>query len=175
MRLLPAVPALLIAACSPQAKVELAKTATGCSVEQATYAERQNGYELRFRPGKPWEMGGSTESVFELVSPKGETAWGYIASNMGTSRPAGSLFLGCGRPGPDDGAMSEEQINACRIWTNVVYALGEGSAEMMPSANEDAPRAILLSDLGRKVRYSDMVMNPGDEPWDVFDFKTCAK
>lgn len=148
--------------------------ATGCAVEHATYVERQNGYELRFRPAQPWETGGSVESVFELARG-GETAWGYIASNMGTSRPVGSLFLGCARPGPDDGAISEEAIEACRIWTNVVYALGNGAAEMMPSAKEDAPRSVLLADLGRKVRYSDMVMNPGEEPWDVFDFKACSQ
>jgi hypothetical protein len=32
-----------------------------------------------------------------------------------------------------------------------------------------------MTDLGRKIRYSDVVTSPGEEPWDVFDFKRCAK
>jgi hypothetical protein len=36
------------------------------------------------------------------------------------------------------------------------------------------PDRLLLTDLGRKIRYS-MVSSPGEEPWDVFDFKRCTK
>ena len=39
----------------------------GCPLERATYAEGDNGYELRFHQPKEWEMYGMTESVFELV------------------------------------------------------------------------------------------------------------
>lgn len=155
---------------------ELGETASkiDCPLAKATYTEPQKGYELRFRAAQPWELTGMTESVFDLAFPTGETAWGFIASNMGTSRDVGALFYGCARPGPDDVDLTEAQVAECRIWDNLVYSLNSGEPGYMPSEDSPAPERILLTDLGRKVRYAGPVDGPGDEPWDVFTFKSCA-
>lgn len=84
----------LEAAAKPVEPVELGQTVSSidCPLKKAVYGEPQAGRELRFRAGKPWEMHGMTESVFDLVSPKGEVLWGEIASNMETSRDVGAVF-----------------------------------------------------------------------------------
>ncbi len=71
---------------------------TGCLLENAVYAERENGYELRFRPVRSWEARGMTESVFDLVMLDGRRLWGEISGNMGTSRDVGRLDWGCRSP-----------------------------------------------------------------------------
>lgn len=147
----------------------------GCTFQNAIYTERDNGYELQFRKPKPWESIGMVEAVFDLVMPDGRRLWGEIAGNMGTSRSEGRVFFGCSRPGPDGDDLSEEQYDACRQWEGVVYAIVDGAPEMLPFADDAAPKMLLLTDLGRQIRYSDVVSNPGDEPWDVFTYKACAK
>lgn len=150
-------------------------SSTGCNVENAVYAERDNGYELRFHKGKPWEFGGMIESVFELVMPDGTRLWGNIASNMGTSRDVGRLYHGCPAPTADEYLLDDDVEADCRQWEGVVYALNKGEPGFMPGEGREAPDRILLTDLGRKIRYSGLVLGPGDEPWDVFDFKRCVK
>jgi len=159
------------------APVELGETPSSiaCPVERAIYSEPQAGWELRFRPGRPWEMIGMTGNVMELTRADGTVLWGDISSNMGTSRDVGSLFHGCNRPGADDPDLTEAQYDACRQWDGVVYSLNKGEPGYMQAQGGVAPERILLTDLGRKLRYSELVDGPGGEPWDVFDFKSCAE
>lgn len=160
---------------APADPAELGVTASSidCPMEQAIYTEPQNGFELRFRRGESWEMGGMTDNIFDLVFPDGRTAWGYISSNMGTSRNTGHIFHGCKRPGPDDGNMSEQEIADCQVWEGIAYSLNKGEPGFMSSESGAAPERVLMTDLGRKIRYA-LVDGPGDEPWDVFTFKSCA-
>ena len=184
--------ALVLAACGPQgqapkpaepvaaaetAPVELGETQStiDCPIEKAVYSEPQAGWELRFREGKPWEMTGMTTSIMELVRKDGAVLWGEISGNMGTSRDVGRLFFGCTRPGAEDDDLTEEQYAACKQWEGVTYSLNKGEPGYMPGEGANAPERILMTDIGRKLRYSDVVSNPGDEPWDVFDFKACEK
>lgn len=183
--------ALVLAACGRQAEApkpaepavpvaidpfELGETQStiDCPLEKAIYTEPQAGWELRFREGKPWEMRGMTESIMELASKDGTVLWGEIASNMGTSRDVGYLFHGCNRPGAEDDDLTEEQYDACRQWSGVVYSLNKGEPGYMPGEGANAPERILMTDIGRKLRYA-VVSGPGEEPWDVFDFKSCGK
>jgi len=182
--------ALVLAACGQPAEppkpaepapaaaepVELGETQSTieCPLEQAIYSEPQAGWELRFRHGQPWEMRGMTESIMELVAKDGTVLWGEIASNMGTSRDVGRLFRGCNRPGAEDDDLTDEQYADCRQWEGVVYSLNKGEPGYMPGEGANAPERILMTDIGRKLRYS-VVSGPGEEPWDVFDFKSCAK
>ena len=157
---------------SEPAELGVTASAVDCSMEQAVYSEPQKGFELRFRRGESWEMVGMTDSIFDLVFPDGRTAWGYISSNMGTSRNTGHIFHGCNRPGPDDGNMSEQAIAECQVWEGLAYSLNKGEPGYMPSEGSNAPERVLMTDLGRKIRYA-LVDGPGDEPWDVFTFKSC--
>ena len=165
------------AVATPVAAVELGQTASSidCPLEKATYGEPQAGWELRFRKGESWEMRGMTESVFELVRADGTVVWGEIASNMGTSRDVGRAYFGCARPGRDDQDLTEAQYDACRLWEGVVYSLNGSEPGFMPYQEGSAPERLLMTDVGRKLRYSDLVSGPGGEPWDVFTFKSCAK
>jgi hypothetical protein len=147
---------------------------TACKLENAIYAERENGYELHFRKGASWEMGGMTEAVFDLVMPDGRRLWGTIASNMGTSRDVGRLYFGCPSPTAEGPDPTDEEYDACKQWEGVVYGINKGEPAMMAGDIGLAPERLLLTDLGRKIRYS-MVDGPGQEPWDVFDFKRCTK
>lgn len=148
---------------------------TSCRLENAIYAERENGYELHFRPGQPWEMRSTTESVFHLAMPDGRRLWGDISGNMGVSRDVGRLYWGCPSPTPDGPDLTDEEYENCLQWEGVVYSLNKGEPGMMPVEGDPAPERLLLTDLGRRIRYSDVVSSPGEEPWDVFDFKRCAK
>jgi hypothetical protein len=111
----------------------------------------------------------------ELVAPDGRKLWGNISSNMGTSRDVGRIYHGCPSPAADADLLTDEEYDACQQWEGVVYALNKGEPDLMPSEGEKAPERILMTDLGRKIRYSDVVTGPGEEPWDVFDFKRCVK
>jgi hypothetical protein len=148
---------------------------TGCSLKNAIYSEPENGYEVRFRPGKSWEMRGMTESIFDLVTPGGVKLWGEIASNMGTSRDVGRVFYGCPAPTRDADNLADEEYEACLQWEGVVYSLENGEPGFMPYQDGPAPARILMTDIGRQIRYSEVVSSPGEEPWDVFDFKRCVK
>jgi hypothetical protein len=145
-----------------------------CQLRHAVYADPDNGFELRFRPGETWEYPGMTDAVIDMVTPGGEILWGSITSNMGTSRNVGHLFYGCPAPSADGDDLTEEQYDQCRQWEGVVYALDKGEPGLLPSEEEPAPERLLLTDLGRKIRYSDVVSSPGEEPWDVLDFKRCT-
>jgi hypothetical protein len=112
--------------------------------------------------------------VFDLVAPDGRKLWGNISSNMGTSRDVGRIYHGCPSPAADADLLTDEAYDACQQWEGVVYALNKGEPDLMPSEGEKAPERILMTDLGRKICYSDVVTGPGEEPWDVFDFKRCV-
>lgn len=145
-----------------------------CPLEHAVYTDGDLGYELKFRPAKPWELPGMTDAVYELTLPDGRELWGSVTSNMGTSRQVGALFFGCDRPGPDDGTMSEAQVAECQVWRNNVYGVVEGRAVGLPFSDQPAPPSLLFADLGRALRYS-VLSGPGEEPWDQFDFQRCAE
>jgi hypothetical protein len=169
-----AVAAVAVMALVQPALAQGRESSTGCSLENAVYTERENGYELRFHKGKPWEFGGMIESVFELVMPDGTRLWGNIASNMGTSRDVGRLYLGCPAPTAAAYVLDDDVEEECRRWEGVVYAINKGEPGFMPGEGGSAPDRILMTDLGRKIRYT-VVESPGQEPWDVFDFKRCVK
>lgn len=157
----------LVAAFTTQATAEEV-----CTLEHAVYTDGELGYALKFRPAKSWELPGMTSVIYELTLPDGRQLWGGISSNMGTSREIGSLYSGCDRPGPDDGNLTEEQIDACRVWHNNVYALIDGRVAGVPFADEPAPPSLILADLGRALRYT-VLTSPGEEPWDQFDLTGC--
>jgi len=164
---------LLAAACAALATPAFAQVK--CELQHAVYADPENGFELRFRSGESWEYPGMTDAIIDMVTPDGKKLWGSITSNMGTSRQVGHLYYGCKQPGRDDDDLTEEQYEACRQWEGVVYGINKGEPGFLPFQDEPAPERILLTDLGRQLRYSDVVDGPGDEPWDVLNFKRCSK
>jgi hypothetical protein len=150
-----------------------AAAAQACPMTLALYSDPQGGVELRFRAAQPWESGGSVSHVMELALPDGQVLWGRITGNMGTSRDEGHLYSGCPAPSPE-GEPSEEELADCLAWEGVVYALQDAKIAPMPFADEKAPPALVLADLGRQLRYS--VMTGGEEPvWDQLNLTGCAE
>jgi hypothetical protein len=148
-----------------------------CPGERAIYTQPESGYALHFYWGESWETSGAgmLTAMFRLVFPDGERVLkGRITGNMGTSRDVGWLEHGCREVGPDDAILTEEEMEACTVWRGLVYALGDHSADFVPFIEEPAARTLLLTDLGRTLRYSEFVSSPGEEPWDVFHLTGCA-
>lgn len=146
--------------------------AQACPMTLALYADTATGTELRIRTPAPWE-GASTYAI-ELALRDGRVLWGRIGQNLGTSRDLGQLYSGCDRPGPEDMPLSEETAAACMAWEGVVYALQDGTVGALPQPAEKAPESLILTDLGRKLRYA-VFDGPGDEPWDQFLLHGCAE
>ena len=148
--------------------------ADACPMTLALYADTATGAELRFRAGQPWELGGMTSHVMELALPDGRVLWGMITENMGTSRDMGWLFLGCDRPGPDDAPLDDALSAQCRVWSGVVYALDAGKAGFTPLPEDKAPESLILTDVGRQLRY-EVMDGPAGEIWDQFTLTGCAE
>lgn len=147
--------------------------AQACPLTLALYAEPQGQLELRFHTAQSWETAGSTSHVMELALPDGRELWGRITQNQGTSRDEGHLYFGCDAPSPE-GEPEPEALQDCLAWEGVVYALQDGRIETMPAASEKAPKALVLADLGRQLRYS--VMQGDEAPvWDQLDLSGCAE
>lgn len=146
--------------------------AQACPMTLALYADTATGTELRIRTPAPWE-GASTYAI-ELALHDGRVLWGRIGQNLGTSRDLGQLYSGCDRPGPEDTPLSEEAAAECMAWEGVVYALQDGTVGSLPQPAEKAPESLILTDLGRKLRYA-VFDSPGEEPWDQFLLHGCAE
>lgn len=154
---------------------------TDCPQERAIYTERENGYRLSFRTPDPWETAANVGAVLELRFPGGETVWGTTWMPNGTSWNQADLLHGCKLPGPIDEATGDPlpgstsaELDACRIWKGVIYNLTGNDVDYLPFRDEPAAETILLTNLGPVIRYSGLVLGPGDEPHDVFTFKACA-
>ena len=148
--------------------------AQACPMTLALYADTATGTELRIRTPAPWEGSGSSTYAIELALHDGRVLWGQIGQNLGTSRDVGQLYSGCDRPGPEDMPLSEEGAAECMVWEGVVSALQDGTVGALPLPAEKAPESLILTDLGRKLRYA-VFDSPGDEPWDQFRLHGCAE
>lgn len=147
--------------------------AGACPMSLAIYTEPQSGFEVRFRVAQPWEQVGQVDHMIELGLPDGRVLWGQIAQNMGVSRTVGTLYLGC-PPHSQDGPTPDEQLEGCRAWQGVVYALKDGRIAPVPFAEEEAPPSLILADFGRQLRYS-VMDGPEIEIWDQLDVTGCAE
>ena len=153
--------------------------AAGCEQSQAVYTERQNGYELRFHAPERWEASANTVAIVELAFPDRETTvWGPIWLPNGTSHDRIRLYHGCELPGieEDEPGSGEAELNACLVWEGVVLALADNDIAELPWFDAAPPaQTLLLPNLGPTIRYSGLVLGPGDEPHDVFTLAGCAE
>ncbi len=156
------------------AAVAVAGVAMACPMERAVYVEPETGAKLHFRAAESWEQAGMTKHVMDLDLPDGRKLWGVIGENMGTSRDTGNLFLGCERPGPDSTLPTEAEMAECRVWSGVVYALAGSRIADTPYPQDEAPPALILSDVGRQLRYA-VMDGPQDAMWDQFNLESCTE
>jgi hypothetical protein len=158
--------------------------AAHCTQDHAVYTERDNGYVLTFRPPLPWEASANTMAVVDLSFPDGETRlWGTIWLPNGTSHDRIRLVTqDCKLPAFDpavdidpSAGSTEQELQACTVWEGVIYALADNDiAELGWFDGGLAASTVLLPNVGPTIRYSGLVLSPGDEPHDVFTFKGCS-
>lgn len=157
-------------------------TLAACPQQLALYTEKDNGYELRFRSPAPWEASPNVGAILELAFPDGTTIWGTTWMPNGTSWNQADLFSGCKLPGPIDEASGDplpgsthEELEACKVWQGVIYNLSGNDIDWLPFREDPAAETILLTNLGPTIRYSGLVLSPGDEPHDVFTLSGCQE
>jgi hypothetical protein len=154
-----------------------------CPQERAIYTEKDNGYVLTFRTPEPWEASANTLAILDLAFPDETHIWGHIWIPNGTSHNKIEFFTGdCELPkftpgidiDPTDGSTQEE-LEACSVWSGVILALANDDIAGLPWFDSaGAAKTVLLPNIGPTIRYSGLVLSPGDEPHDVFTFKRCG-
>jgi hypothetical protein len=159
--------------------------ATDCPQNRAIYTERDNGYRLSFRPTLPWEASANTMTILSLEFPhveqaKDVTLWGTIWLPNGTSHDRIRFNYGCTLPSlPDpngdvvDGS-TEKELAGCLVWEGVIFRLADNDVHNLGWFDDaTAAETLLLPNLGPTIRYSGLVLSPGQEPHDVFTFAGC--
>lgn len=169
--------ALLVALAAPVAADE------ACPQNRAIYTEKDNGYVLAFRKPEPWETPANSMAVLDLAFPNGSQLWGHIWLPNGTSHDRVEFFTDdCSLPRFDPAVdtdptpgSSEEEREACSVWEGVIFSLADNDIGGLPWFDQvAAAETVLLPDLGPTIRYSGLVLGPGDEPHDVFTLTGCG-
>jgi len=139
-----------------------------CLLRSAVYTQ-DSGYVLRFRPVSEFQVTMATNAFLIEAPDHDRPLIGHVTWNNGESRPTGFAQLDC-----PEGAYTEDEFAECTYWSGVMYALGDEDAVLLPGEDESAPQAILLTDFGRKIRYS-LISDIGKQtvPWDVFRLQGC--
>lgn len=172
-----------LAAAFLAASLALPANAADCEQNRAVYTEKDNGYVLTFRPLKPWEGAANTMSIMDLAFPDGTRIWGSIHIPNGTAHDQAMFYtddcvLPTFEPGkdvdPTEGSTAEE-LDACRVYDGILLALEGSDIADIPWHDGHPPAAnILFPDLGPVIRYSGLVLSPGDEPHEVFTLTGCT-
>jgi len=141
-----------------------------CPIELATYADTSGVAELEFSP----EKGGATVSnSFRLLLDNDIVLDGIVQWTDTEPRPWGTLMYKC-----PDGDVTGQELAACTMWEDVVYALdGKGGIALLPAPGTAAPQMLLLPGLGPSLRMSAAYGANGfsQTPWDVFALKGCQE
>ena len=162
-----------------------ALAAPDCPQNRAIYSEKDNGYILSFRPTEPWEASANTMTILTLDFPEvegteKESVWGWIWLPNGTSHDRIELFHGCSLPtldagGDEIGGSTHDELDACSVWEGIIVSLADDDIhEIRWHDGAMAAETLLLPNLGPTIRYSGLVLSPGDEPHDVFTFTRCS-
>jgi hypothetical protein len=159
---------------------------TDCPQNRAIYTEKDNGYRLTFRKPLPWETAANFMAVLSLEFPafagaQPVTLWGWIWLPNGTSHDRIEFFYGCSLDSLPDAngdvvpGSTEEERDACNIWEGVIVSLaGDDIHDLRWHDGGTAAETLLLPNLGPTIRYSGLVLSPGQEPHDVFTFAGCS-
>jgi hypothetical protein len=157
-------------------------SASECIQNNAIYTEKNNGYVLTFRKPDPWEGAANMLAVLDLAFPNGQKAWGWIYVPNGTSHDRADFFtVDCSLPelppGADDPTegSSHEELEACRIYEGIALALeNDDISGLLWHDGAPPAKTLLFPNLGPTIRYSGLVLSPGEEPHEVFTLKGCT-
>ncbi len=141
-----------------------------CPIELAVYGEALSDAEINFTPT------GSSATVtntFRLILDNNVVLNGIVMWAEGVPRPNGALMYEC-----PEGDVTGAELAACTPWNGVIYmADDKGNIGLLPAEGVDAPKALILPDLGPALRQSSAYGGSGFSkvPWDVFALKGCQE
>ncbi|WP_292642963.1 hypothetical protein [Mesorhizobium sp.] len=142
-----------------------------CPIELAVYGDTQSGGEIDFTP-----TGTSSATVtnsFRIILDNNVVLNGIVMWNEGVSRPNGALMYKC-----PEGDITGEELAACTPWHGVIYTSDDkGKIGLLPAEGVEAPKTLILPDLGPALRQSSTYGGSGFSkvPWDVFALKGCQE
>ncbi|TGT70030.1 hypothetical protein EN802_22830 [bacterium M00.F.Ca.ET.159.01.1.1] len=129
-----------------------------CPIQLAVYGEAKSGAEIDFTPA------GSSATI--------TNAFRMILDNN-VVLPHGSLMYKC-----PAGDVTGEELAACTIWEGVIYSADEkGGVGLLPAEGADAPKSLILPDLGPSLEMSAAYGPAGFSkvPWDILVLKGCQE
>lgn len=148
-----------------------------CTQNRAIYHDRDDAYELTFKPQQEntLEMSPAPTNEFTITAkekPEFKLSGVVVWPEEGVARPYALLTFNCKGNG-----ANPEDLDDCSVWQNVVYALKDGAdADLLPKGDEPAAQAILLPDLVTALDGYDFGAAKPEKllQWEVFRFQGCA-
>lgn len=145
--------------------------AAACTQEKSIYRDRDNAYELTFSPVKLDSE--SNTHRFKLSVPGTKLSMdGYVQGSTPVNSSSGIIFYNC-----PDGDVTDSDIMKCTVWQGFLYGQSTGRIDILPQQGKDAADQILIAGLGLAIdQFEGFAKDkPKLAPWDVLDFKECAK
>ncbi|WP_032935896.1 hypothetical protein [Mesorhizobium sp. WSM3626] len=148
----------------------VANAHAACPIELAVYGDSQSGAEIDFTPT------GTSATVtnrFRLVLDNNVVLNGIVMWTQGVARPNGALMYKC-----PEGDVTGEELAACTLWNGVIYTSDDkGNIGLLPAEGVEAPKTLILPDLGPALRQSRAYGGSGFSkvPSDVFAMKGCQE
>ncbi|RUW59772.1 hypothetical protein [Mesorhizobium sp. M7A.F.Ca.US.008.03.1.1] len=141
-----------------------------CPIELAVYGDTQSGSEIDF---SPTGTSATVTNTFRMILDNDVVLNGIVMWNEGVSRPNGALMHKC-----PEGDVTGEELAACTPWHGVIYTTDDkGNIGLLPAEGVEAPKTLILPDLGPSLRQSSAYGGSGFSkvPWDVFALKGCQE
>ena len=141
-----------------------------CPIELAVYGDAQSGSEIDFTPT------GSSATVtntFRMILDNNVVLNGIVMWTEGVARPNGALMFKC-----PEGDTTGAELAACTPWHGVIYTSDDkGSIGLLPAEGVEAPKTLILPDLGPVLHQSSAYGGNGFSkvPSDVFTLKGCQE
>jgi hypothetical protein len=141
-----------------------------CPIELAVYGDAQSGSEIDFTPTGTSAV---VTNSYRMVLDNNVVLNGIVMWSSGEARPNGSLMYKC-----PEGDVTGGELAACTLWNGVIYTSDEkGAIGLLPAQGVDAPKTLILPDLGPSLRHSLAFGGSGFSkvPSDVFTLKGCQE
>ncbi len=145
--------------------------AAACPQEKAVYRDRDSAYELAFSPVNLDAE--SNTHRFKLSVPGTKLSMdGYIQGSTPVNTSNGIIFYNC-----PDGDVTDSDIMKCTVWQGFLYGQSAGRIDLLPVQGKEAADQLLIAGLGLGIDQFEGFGKdkPKLAPWDVLDFKECAK
>ena len=141
-----------------------------CPIELAVYGDSQSGSEIDFTPTG---TSATVTNTFRMILDNNVVLNGIVMWNEGVARPNGALMYKC-----PEGDSTGAELAACTPWHDVIYTSDDkGSIGLLPAQGVEAPKTLILPDLGPALRQSSAYGGSGFSkvPWDVFTLRGCQE